>query len=184
MSIWVKCMYVYGVWMCVREFWSFHALYGAANALYWKCLKRQNSTYLTLLKHQNTKTSLYKLSKNHWVITLLESFGSVRRELQSTVSLDHPVVNNGDIVHVGAQVRIATFLRNVWVRPVGWVGGPPTGGILPLGSATQAALKAPGHSRPNAVKDFVRNKALLGLLPDFCSSHLPLLCWACQQCDL
>ena len=91
MSIWVKCMYVYGVWMCVREFWSFHALYGAANALYWKCLKRQNSTYLTLLKHQNTKTSLYKLSKNHWVITLLESFGSVRRELQSTVSLDHPV---------------------------------------------------------------------------------------------
>ena len=92
MSIWVKCMYVYGVWMCVREFWSFHALYGAANALYWKCLKRQNSTYLTLLKHQNTKTSLYKLSKNHWVITLLESFGSVRRELQSTVSLDHPVV--------------------------------------------------------------------------------------------
>ena len=90
-SIWVKCMYVYGVWMCVRELWSFHALYGAANALYWKCLKRQNSTYLTLLKHQNTKTSLYKLSKNHWVITLLESFGSVRRELQSTVSLDHPV---------------------------------------------------------------------------------------------
>ena len=91
-SIWVKCMYVYGVWMCVREFWSFHALYGAANALYWKCLKRQNSTYLTLLKHQNTKTSLYKLSKNHWVITLLKSFGSVRRELQSTVSLDHPVL--------------------------------------------------------------------------------------------
>ena len=91
MSIWVKCMYVYGVWMCVREFWSVHAFYGAANALYWKCLKRQNSTYLTLLKHQNTKTSLYKLSKNHWVITLLENFGSVRRKLQSTVFLDHPV---------------------------------------------------------------------------------------------
>ena len=91
MSIWVKCMYVYGVWMCVKEFWSFHALYGAANALYWKCLKRQNSTYLTLLKHQNTKTSLYKLSKNHWVITLLENFGSVRRKLQSIVFLDHPV---------------------------------------------------------------------------------------------
>ena len=92
MSIWVKCMYVYGVWMCVREFWSVHAFYGAANALYWKCLKRQNSTYLTLLKHQNTKTSLYKLSKNHWVITLLEKIGSVTRNLQSTVSLDHPVL--------------------------------------------------------------------------------------------
>ena len=48
--------------------------------------------HLTLLKHQNTKTSLYKLSKNHWVITLLENFGSVRRKLQSTVFLDHPVV--------------------------------------------------------------------------------------------
>ena len=72
------------------EFWSVHALYGAANALYWKCLKRQNFTHLTLLKPQNTKTSLYKLSKNHWVITLLEM--SVRRKLQSTVSLDHPVV--------------------------------------------------------------------------------------------
>ena len=64
----------------------------AANALYWTSFESQNYTDLTLLKHQNTKTSLYKLSKNHWVITLLESFGSVRRELQSTVSLDHPVV--------------------------------------------------------------------------------------------
>ena len=92
MSIWVKCMYVYGVWMCVRVFWSVQALYGAVNALYWKCLKRQNSTHLTPLKHQNTKTSLYKLSKNQWVIMLLEIFGSVRRKLQSTVSLDHPVL--------------------------------------------------------------------------------------------
>ena len=92
MNIWVKCMYVYGVWMCVRVFWSAQALYGATNALYWKCIKRQNSTHLTLLKHQNTKTSLFNLSKNRWVFTLLEIFGSVRRNLQSTVSLDHPVL--------------------------------------------------------------------------------------------
>ena len=71
----------FGVWMCVRVFWSAQALSGATNALHWKCLKSQNSTHLTLLKHQNTKTSLYKLSKNHWVITLLENFGSVRRNL-------------------------------------------------------------------------------------------------------
>ena len=70
MSIWVKCMYVYGVWMCVREFWSVHALYGAAIALYWKISEGQNSTHLVFLKHQNTKTSLYELSKNHWVIAL------------------------------------------------------------------------------------------------------------------
>ena len=93
MSIWVKCMYVYGVWMCVRVFWSVQALYGAVNALYWKCLKRQNSTHLTLLKHQNTITSLYMLSKNHCVITLLGIFESVGRKFQSTVSLDHPVLD-------------------------------------------------------------------------------------------
>ena len=61
----------------------------------WKYIKRQNSTHLTLLKHQNTKTSLYKLFKNHWVITLLGIFGFVRRNLQSTVSLDHPVLTGG-----------------------------------------------------------------------------------------
>ena len=85
-------MYVYGVWMHIRVFWSVQALYGATNALYWKCFKRQNSTHLTPVKHQNTKTSLYKLTKNYWVITLFEILGSVRRDLQSTVSLDHPVV--------------------------------------------------------------------------------------------
>ena len=95
MNIWVKCMYVYGVWMCVRVFWSAQALYGETNALYRKCIKRQNSMHLTLLKHHNTKTSLYKLSKNNWVITLLEILGSVRRQLQSTVSLDHPVLAQG-----------------------------------------------------------------------------------------
>ena len=45
-----------------------------------------------ILKHQNTKTSLYKLSKNHWVIALLEIFGSVRKKLQFTVFNDHPVI--------------------------------------------------------------------------------------------
>ena len=91
MIIWVKCMYVYKVWMNVREFWSVQALYVTTNALYWKFLEMQNSMHLTLLKHQNTKTSLYELSKNHWVITLLGFFGSDRKILQFTVPLDHPV---------------------------------------------------------------------------------------------
>ena len=47
---------------------------------------------LTLLKYPNTKTSLYKLSKNHWVIALFKFFGSVRKKLHVTVSFDHPVV--------------------------------------------------------------------------------------------
>ena len=91
MIIWVKCMYVYKVWMNVREFWSVQALYVTTNALYWKFLEMQNSMHGTLLKHQNTKTSLYVLSKNHWVITLLEKFWSGRRNFHFTVSLDHPV---------------------------------------------------------------------------------------------
>ena len=38
--------------------------------LYSKCssFESQNSTHLTLLKHQNTKIALQKLSKNHWVL--------------------------------------------------------------------------------------------------------------------
>ena len=85
-------MYVYEVWMRLRVFMSVWALYGEANALYWKTIKRQNSTHLTLLKHQNTKTALYKLLKNHWVIALFEIFESVRNKLLVTVLLDHPVL--------------------------------------------------------------------------------------------
>ena len=69
---------------------------GAANALLWKSSKAQNFTYLTILKHQNTKTSLNKLSKNHWVIALFEIFGSVSKKLQSTVFYDHPVSISDD----------------------------------------------------------------------------------------
>ena len=48
--------------------------------------------HLAFLKHQNTKTSLYKLSKEHWVIAFFKCFWFVRRELQFTVYLDHPVL--------------------------------------------------------------------------------------------
>ena len=49
----------------------------------------QNSTHLTLLKHQDTKTALYKLPKNRRVIALFEIFGPLRNKLLATVSLDH-----------------------------------------------------------------------------------------------
>ena len=84
-------MGVFKVWVPSREHMSVQALYDAANVLYWKISERQNSTHLAFLKHQNTKTSLYELSKNHWVITLLGIFGSDRKNLQFTVPLDHPV---------------------------------------------------------------------------------------------
>ena len=65
--IWVLFMDVCTVSLRLRVYMSVLALYGAENAIYWKSFERQNSMHLTLLKHQNTKTSLYKLSKNGWV---------------------------------------------------------------------------------------------------------------------
>ena len=84
-------MNVIKVWVPPREYLSVQALYDAANALYWKISERQNSTHLAFLKHQNTKTSLCELSKNHWVIAPFYISGPIKRKLQSTVSLDHPV---------------------------------------------------------------------------------------------
>ena len=82
-------MYVLEVWMRLRVFMSVWALYGEANAPYWKTIKRPNSSHLTLL---DTKTALYKLPKNRWVIVHFEIFGPVRNKLLVTVFSDHPVV--------------------------------------------------------------------------------------------
>ena len=60
--------------MCIRVYGSAQALYCVANTLYWKSFKKQIFTHLTVLKHQNTKTSLHKLFKNHWVFTLFRIF--------------------------------------------------------------------------------------------------------------
>ena len=91
-------MDVFKVYVPLREHLSVQALFGAAIALYWKIFERkiferQNSMHLAFLKHQNTKTSLYKLSKNLWVNELFKISLSVGRKLQSTVSLDHPVAS-------------------------------------------------------------------------------------------
>ena len=54
-------------------------------------LKRKNSWHLRHIRHQNTKTSPYKLCKNGWVCAFFLFFYSVRDILQFTVFLDHPV---------------------------------------------------------------------------------------------
>ena len=102
---------------------------GAANALLWKSSKTQNFTYLTILKHQNTKTSLYKLSENHWVFALIEFFGSVRKKLQSTVFNDHPVLafvhQNGIQLIVPDQLILPitqakqSMFNFIWKKEVG-----------------------------------------------------------------
>ena len=85
-------MDVFKVWVPPREHLSVQALFGAAIALYWKIFERQNSMHLAFLKHQNTKTSLCELFKIHWVIAPFYISGPIKRKLQSTVSLDHPVL--------------------------------------------------------------------------------------------
>ena len=79
--------------MRITLYRSGQTLYGVAKALYWKSSERQISTHLTVLKHQNTKTSLYKLSDNHRVFALFEFFGFARKRLQFTVFNDHPVAH-------------------------------------------------------------------------------------------
>ena len=75
----------------IQQDWTVQALYGEANALYWKSFESQNYAHLTLLKHQNTETALYNLPKNHWIMALFENFWSIRKKLLVTVLLDHPV---------------------------------------------------------------------------------------------
>ena len=82
--------------MRIRLYRSGQALYGVAKALYWKSSERQSSTHLTVLKHQNIKTSQYKLSKNYWLIALFEILGSFRQKFQSVVSKDNPVGSSGN----------------------------------------------------------------------------------------
>ena len=59
-------MDVFEVWVHLRIYLSVQA-FGGTNVLYWKSSERQNSRHMALLKHHNNKTSLCKLSKNHWV---------------------------------------------------------------------------------------------------------------------
>ena len=69
-GIWVLFMDVCLVRVPMMGYLSVQALKGAANAQYWIISWRQNWVHLTLLRHQNTKTSLKKVSKNHWVFAI------------------------------------------------------------------------------------------------------------------
>ena len=91
-SIKVKCMYVCWVWMRQMVYMSVQALYGAANARYANISETQNCVQLTLLRHQNTKTSPYRLSKNHLVMPSFAIFLSIIEKLLVTVFREHPVL--------------------------------------------------------------------------------------------
>ena len=81
------------VWVPPREHLSVQAMFGAACFILEKLRKAKFHTLDTFETSKYQNLPIYKLSTNHSVITLFEIFGSVSRNLQSTVSLDHPVVS-------------------------------------------------------------------------------------------
>ena len=79
-----------------------------AKPLFWQNLERQDCFHLTLLRHQNIKTSLYTISKNSWVLPFLVNLTPVTMKLQLTVFLDHPVYGTGGLV-VRGDYRYVRF---------------------------------------------------------------------------
>ena len=73
---------------------------------------RRDFFYLDLLGHQNIKTSLNFLEKNHWGRPFFSLFSSVREKLQLTVSLNHPVDMDMDMV--GLSEKACKVKK--WVR--------------------------------------------------------------------
>ena len=59
---------------------SVQALYCVANATLEK-LREANFHTPDILKHQNTKTSLYEVFKNHWVFALFEFFWVCQKKI-------------------------------------------------------------------------------------------------------
>ena len=76
-------MEIRGAWMCL----------GGIRVLspYPKTLKDTTFFHLTILRHQNTKTAAYKLSKNVWVRQFFGVFRFAKEKLFVTVAFDHPV---------------------------------------------------------------------------------------------
>ena len=59
----------------------------------WHNIERRDCFILTLSRHQNIKTSLNIISKNGWVLPFSLILTPVRKKLQLTVLLDHPVAS-------------------------------------------------------------------------------------------
>ena len=70
--------------------------YGAVTLL-WHSPEKHNFFYLTILRHQNIKMSIYKVDKNHWVMWLFCFLVPVRKIFKNTVALDHPVYQEWDL---------------------------------------------------------------------------------------
>ena len=73
--------------------------------------------HLTILRHLNTKTSLCNISKNGWLSPICIIFRPVRKKLQVTVLLDHPVI---PILGTTSQNKECLLLSIAGIRGGGW----------------------------------------------------------------
>ena len=66
--------------------------------------------HLIIMRHQNTKTAAWKLSKNHWVRLFFVFFRFVREILFVTVAFDHPVTVK---THCWGLPMLPTLFQNI-----------------------------------------------------------------------
>ena len=65
--------------------------------------------HLTILRHQNTKTAAYQLSKNDWVRPIFLFFGFPREKSFETVAFDRPVQ-----IQINDQFQIQSDKVSFW----------------------------------------------------------------------
>ena len=90
-GIWVVFMNTKGAQMCFGVYLGSPSLHYWVVTLIWHSPERHNFFYLTIIRHQNIKMSIYKVDENHWVMWLFCFLVPVRKILKNTVALDHPV---------------------------------------------------------------------------------------------
>ena len=80
--------------VCLRAHSMRDPVWLKTNQPIWHNIERRDCFILTLSRHQNIKTSLNIISKNGWVLPFSLILTPVRKKLQLTVLLDHPVYQN------------------------------------------------------------------------------------------
>ena len=78
---------------------------------YGKTLKGKIFFHLTLLRHQNIKTSQCTISKNGWVLPFFVNWTPVTNKLQLTVFMDHPV-----LVPLQKQINFLLYRWSLFVQ--------------------------------------------------------------------
>ena len=84
-------MEIGGDWMCLEGIWAPSPCSMEPKHHFGTDLKGTTFVHLTILRHQNTKTAAYQLSKNDWVRPIFLFFGFAREKSFVTVAFDRPV---------------------------------------------------------------------------------------------